>query len=165
MVSNVCNSYGAVKAKLTFFQSPGEPLPDFPLPTHCSPEYRTTKPHLSHYRTINDAIDPIPTTCSIHNDSNSCNEPAYDGNVPLPNTICCNINASKHPSSRMIHPSGRRTFTSRELASLNGFPPEHEFGQFGKTELRKQIGNAVPPVVVKLFFEQIVKSLRRADGL
>ena len=145
--------------------SPGEPLPEFPLPSHCSPAEQTSKPHLSCFRTINDAINNIPATSSIHNNSKNCNEAAYDGDVPLPNTICCGTITSKHPSSRAIHPSGKRTFTSRELACLNGFPLEHEFGKFGKTELRKQIGNAVPPVVAKIFLEQIVKSLRRTDGL
>ena len=145
--------------------SPGEPLPEFPLPTHCPPSALSAKPHLRPYRTINDAIGSIPATISAHNDSKPCNEAPYDGNIPLPNTLCCGSNVGKHPSSRKIHPSGKRIFTSRELACLSYFPLEHEFGKHSKTELRKQIGNAVGPGIAKVFLEAIIKSLRRTDGL
>lgn len=60
------------------------------------------------------------------------------------------------------HPSGTRCFTDRELACLQGFPLEHHFGPRG---VKKQIGNAVPPVVAKVFFQQIIRALRIADGL
>ena len=151
--------------KLIKIFSPGEALPTFPNPTHGGVIERYTKPYLAKYRTINEAIsltimnDPMPA------DSRPCNKQAYDGNVPLPNAICCSQNSGKYPSSQNIHPSGKRTFTSRELASLSTFPGEHKFGNFGRQELKKQIGNAVPPAVAKIFLEQIVKSLRRADGL
>ena len=29
----------------------------------------------------------------------------------------------------------------------------------------KQIGNAVPPIVAKVFFEQVIRTLRLADGV
>ena len=150
---------------ISIVYSPGEPLPNFPSQTHGSALDRISKPYLAPYRTINNAINQIPVNDTILKDSRPCIEPAYDGDIPLPNTICCGQSNRGHPSARMIHPSGDRTFTSRELACLSGFPLEHEFGSSGKTELRKQIGNAVPPVVAKPFLEQMLKSLRRADGL
>ena len=70
------------------------------------------------------------------------------------NTITCGGNDN-------CHPSGTRYFTVRELACLQGFPLEH---RFGKRE-RRQIGNAVPPVMAKVFFEQVIRALRAADGL
>ena len=78
----------------------------------------------------------------------------YSGSLPLRNTITCS-------GSINYHPSGLRCFTIRELACLQGFPLEHRFGR-GE---RKQIGNAVPPVVAKVFFEQVVRALRLADGV
>lgn len=47
------------------------------------------------------------------------------------------------------HPSGIRYFTDRELACLQGFSFEHRFDPRGA---KKQIGNAVSPIVAKMFF-------------
>ena len=59
------------------------------------------------------------------------------------------------------HPSGRRGLTCRELASLQTFPHSHVF--LGKT-IRKQIGNAVPPLIAKLLFSQVKKQLEKVDA-
>ena len=56
------------------------------------------------------------------------------------------------------HPSGNRTFTIRELASLQTFPLYHTFaGARGITARKKQIGNAVPPVLARALFKTIVE--------
>jgi len=48
-----------------------------------------------------------------------------------------------------------RKLTNEELAILQGFPKDYEF--YGnKSSVRKQIGNALPPGVIKVFFEQIM---------
>ena len=62
----------------------------------------------------------------------------------------------------MIHPSGARDFTHREFACLQGFPLEHVFGAMG---VRKQIGNAVPPVVARAMLESVKRALMREDGV
>ena len=60
------------------------------------------------------------------------------------------------------HPSGLRGFTTREFASLQTFPVSH---QFWKVETRKQIGNAVPPMLARALYREIIKSLEKTDGL
>ena len=60
------------------------------------------------------------------------------------------------------HPSGERDFTLREYAALQGFPPSHVFAG---SCVKKQIGNAVPPVVAKVLFESIKRQLDEADGV
>jgi DNA (cytosine-5)-methyltransferase 1 len=60
------------------------------------------------------------------------------------------------------HPSGARDFTLREYACLQGFPHCH---LFRGNCIKKQIGNAVPPVVAKVLFESIKRDLDRADGI
>ena len=60
------------------------------------------------------------------------------------------------------HPSGTRDFTLREYAALQGFPPNHVFAG---SYVKKQIGNAVPPVVAKVLFESIKRQLDRVDGV
>jgi DNA (cytosine-5)-methyltransferase 1 len=60
------------------------------------------------------------------------------------------------------HPSGTRDFTEREIATLQSFPQHHIF--YGNA-IRKQIGNAVPPLVAKIIFRAIIKHLERQDGV
>jgi DNA (cytosine-5)-methyltransferase 1 len=50
--------------------------------------------------------------------------------------------------------------TDRELASLQTFPNDHVFKGNG---IRKQIGNAVPPLVGKLIFSCVRKHLEQSD--
>jgi DNA (cytosine-5)-methyltransferase 1 len=59
------------------------------------------------------------------------------------------------------HPDGKRGMTIREFAALQGFPHHHEF--FGR-EIRKQIGNAVPPMCAKVWFSHLRKHLERTDA-
>lgn len=47
-----------------------------------------------------------------------------------------------------------RKLTNKELAILQGFPKDYKF-YGGKSSMRKQIGNAVPPQPIKAFFGQI----------
>jgi DNA (cytosine-5)-methyltransferase 1 len=60
------------------------------------------------------------------------------------------------------HPSGKRDFTLREYAALQGFPPNHVFAG---SYVKKQIGNAVPPCVAKVLFESIKQQLDTVDGV
>ena len=60
------------------------------------------------------------------------------------------------------HPSGKRGFTDREFACLQGFPLEHKFGPMG---VKRQIGNAVPPVVARVLFEGIRRFMEGTDGV
>lgn len=81
-----------------------------------------------------------------------------DGNVPFPKTICCG------GTQEYQHFSGRRAYTLRELACLQGFPVVHRF-EGNATAIRKQIGNAFPPCVSKVILEHLVKHLERTDGV
>ncbi len=50
----------------------------------------------------------------------------------------------KPEKGRYLHPSQHRPITHREAARLMGFPDDFEF-RGNKTEIARQIGNAVPP--------------------
>ncbi|GAB1217295.1 hypothetical protein ATERTT37_006532 [Aspergillus terreus] len=58
------------------------------------------------------------------------------------------------------HPSGLRGYTNRELACLQTFPLDY---QFGAREVRKQIGNAVPPALAEALYREIIHSLWETD--
>ena len=61
-----------------------------------------------------------------------------------------------------MHPNGKRDLTIREFAALQGFPAQHIFGNVGA---KKQIGNAVPPVVGRKVLESVVRFLEKEDGV
>ena len=142
---------------LTKHCSAGESTPPFPEPTHCDPAQQHLHQIRKPWTTVNQVIDRIPAGISLHNPNQMplIHETPYDGNRPLRTTITCNAGQSWHPS-------GLRAFTLREIACLQGFPLEHEFGNVG---VRKQIGNAVPPIVAKLIFETIIKHLKEVDSI
>lgn len=58
------------------------------------------------------------------------------------------------------HPSGERKFTMREIAALQSFPIEHVFKS---NHIRRQIGNAVPPLIAKIILTAVREHLEKAD--
>ncbi|KAI9759201.1 MAG: hypothetical protein M4579_002488 [Chaenotheca gracillima] len=155
-----CADLGCAQARHRMFliaSCPGEALPEFPDPTHSAdPEIRESRGLLPS-TTVTDAIADIPDEHANHNPElmPSRNYPPYDPNLPL--RACITTSGGGN-----YHPSGRRDLTHREFACLQGFPLEHVFVPPG---VKRQIGNAVPPVVGKTIFESIKQALLQKDGL
>jgi DNA (cytosine-5)-methyltransferase 1 len=110
--------------------------------------------------TINDAIKDIPDNAPNHDVqylldrwARSWRSP-YDGRQPA-KTLTCSGGEGNY------HPSGWRAFTGREVACLQTFPMDF---QFADVNVRKQIGNAVPPALAKAMYQEIIASLRETDA-
>ena len=135
------------------FRSPGEALPPFPKPTHSSDPAKTG---LKPWTTINEAIAKIPhgwANHDIHLAKERKNAPESGDKI----ATCITTSGGG-----IIHPSGERDYTPREFACLQSFPLGHKFGPSG---VKKQIGNAVPPIMAKILLETIVNFLLKVDGL
>ena len=151
-----CADFGVPQMRLRTFiiaSCPGEPLPPFPKPTHSSEPLATG---LKPWTTINQAINRIPPGFSDHhNPEEVCkrSDLPTDGNK-IANTVTT--------GGGIVHSSGLRDYTNREFACIQSFPLEHRFGKAG---VKKQIGNAVPPLVGYPILVEIVKSLKKTDGL
>lgn len=134
--------------------SPGETLPQFPKPTHGLGS------GLKEFETINSIISRIPPGAPDHDVQAALDRGLRDGGrIPFdPNqparTVTCGGGEFNY------HPSGRRGFTNREFACLQTFPIRY---RFGPREIRKQIGNAVPPILARAIYREILKSLRKTD--
>lgn len=135
--------------------SPGESLPRFPKATHGFPVTG-----LREFETINSIISRIPPGALDHDVQAALDRGLRNG-VRLPfdpnqpaRTVTCGGGDFNY------HPSGRRGFTNREFACLQTFPMRY---RFGLREIRKQIGNAVPPILAKAIYQEILKSLRKTD--
>ncbi|ROV98063.1 hypothetical protein VMCG_07030 [Cytospora schulzeri] len=138
-----------------FGACPGEKLPPWLPPPHGARTHGK-KPLV----TERQAIDRLRPNTDLHDirHARPANKPPRDGNAPLPETIVCG-GTNTHQ-----HYSGTRWYTLRELACLQGFPVVHRF-EGTTTEIRKQIGNAFPPCVAKVFLEPLIRHLERTDGV
>lgn len=132
--------------------APGEKPPPFPAPTHG--------PGLKPFVNERQAIDRIPRNATLHDVRGARQVDAVprSGNEPLR----CTITTSGAQST--YHYSGRRGFTHREIANLQGFPWSHVFEGRTKQDVTTQIGNAFPPPVVKVLYTHLRKWLERQDG-
>lgn len=75
------------------------------------------------------------------------------------NTITCGGGDS-------YHYTGKRDYTARELATLNGFPLNHVWPPaLARTVAVRQIGNAIPPLFTKIMMRTICAFMRESDGL
>lgn len=128
---------------------PGERLPQFPEPTHG--------PGRQPYATISSAISGIPPDAPDHDVmaavfSPGFEKPPFDANT-LAKTITCG-------GGENYHPSGLRRYTNREFASLQTFPVTYQFA----SNMKKQVGNAVPPKLAEALYRAIIESLCQTDA-
>ncbi|KAI1814570.1 S-adenosyl-L-methionine-dependent methyltransferase [Poronia punctata] len=131
----------------------GERLPSFPPPTHGYPG-------LPRELVLRDTLKTI---------SKSHGDPLHDVNAMLAKGIRATpyddnkqTGTITTSGSDACHPSGKRHFTRRELAALQGFPTKHTFLGTA-TEMKRQIGNAFPPTVVATLYKHLEKWLLRQD--
>ena len=66
---------------------------------------------------------------------------------------------SNYRKSMLIHPYQDRGLSVREAARLQSFPDDFYF-EGPISHIQQQIGNAVPPLLAKAVFEQIIKISR-----
>ena len=130
---------------ILFASCPGGLLPDIPEPTHGILGQRVA--------TIHDAINNIYPSCPNHNPRYTLQLPPYNARTQLRHVIATGGTTS-------YHPNGLRHFTVRELACMQGFPVDFKFG-LGLTEgeMRRQIRNAVPPVVARVLLAAVKAAL------
>lgn len=132
---------------------PGERLPPFPDATHSNDPADGLKPFV----TVREALSVITARTTLHNPdgASACDKPPWDPDRILPRTITTS-------GGQNYHWSGTRELTLREFACLQGFPTKH---RFVAPSIKKQIGNAFPPCVVKVLYDHLRRCLEREDGL
>lgn len=151
------NNAHARKRLVIIASCPGEQLPTFPEPTNG------VGPGKKPYMTIRKVLQRVETyknhngrnVPNVMQSSEAKHEPSYNADAPLKLCITCD-------GGKNVHPSGHRTFTPLELAALQAFRLDHKFAG-SKSQIIKQIGNAVPSCFAKILFEHITKALRESD--
>jgi DNA (cytosine-5)-methyltransferase 1 len=150
-----CEEYGVPQMRRRLFliaSAPGEKPPQIAKPTHGvgGADLVTIRDSISNIPRAATAQKQLPTTRGVWP------KPSYSAR-----TLCRTLTCGGGPP----HPSGRRNFTLRELASLQTFPWFHLFPVSGITIGRRQVGNAVPPLMAKTLYEEIIRTLQETDGV
>lgn len=146
------------KRLIMIASAPGERLPPFPAPTHSEHGMNGTRK----FNTIASVLERarLRRGDDLHNiDEVKWFDPPrspWNANV-LGRTITTG-------GANAYHPSGRRDYTLRELACLQGFPKSHCFvGTM--TKIRRQIGNAFPPNTVFVLYNHLHEWLMKEDNV
>lgn len=145
--------------------APGEPLPGWPEPTHsraaaAAGEQTNRGGHRLRRRPPVSAAQAcgalVPGRDGLHDvaGARAVDRPPWDGDRPLERTITTS-------GGQCYHWSGLRELTLAEFAALQGFPADF---RFRPKCIKKQIGNAFPPVVVKAIMKQVRRHLEEVDG-
>lgn len=149
--------YSNVQARkriIIFAACPGQQLPSWPEPTNGSGR------RLPDPVTIEEALFLVPDNLRNHMLQHTAKRNVVHPDPKQPLKGCITTSGG----SSDVHPYEDRSFNMAELAALNGFPPWHEFpSHLGVTALRRIIGNAVPALSFRHFFDKVVKSLRETD--
>ncbi|KAL4898653.1 S-adenosyl-L-methionine-dependent methyltransferase [Aspergillus ambiguus] len=149
-----CMDYGVPQRRkrlLVIASGPGERLPPFPRPTHG------IGAGLKPYTTINQMISGIPPGAPDHDVEGALSRGIQRTPFDSRQQARCITTGGGDGN---YHPSGERGFTNREFACLQTFPMGY---RFGSREVRKQIGNAVPPALAEVLYREIIQSLQETD--
>jgi site-specific DNA-cytosine methylase len=144
----------ASRKRLIMFASRKEiPIPDFPKPSH-GPPGSGRRP----YATIFDALHAIPEDAAQHLSMAKwfpTRKPPYDPHIQAK---CLTTTKNDGGGNMPYHWSGRRDFTPRDRAKLQGFQLNYILSGTEADQV-KLLGNAVPPSVWSLFVGSIMKTL------
>ena len=134
---------------------PGEKLPPWPLLTHGATPTLGQQLWVTEIRALG-GLRPGTDLHDVRN-ARAVNAAPRDGNAPLGAALLASGTQGRH------HFSGRRAYTEREMARLQGFPDAHRF-EGNATAIRKQIGNAFAPSVAGVVLKHLRRHLERVDG-
>ncbi|RYO82312.1 hypothetical protein DL766_003131 [Monosporascus sp. MC13-8B] len=138
---------------------PGEKLPPFPKATHS----KTPSDGLLPWVTVEQALKDVRPESALHDVEGALRRAQLSGAFPKtpynPNILLTTITTR---GSDTYHPSGLRKFTSEELRALMTFPRHHEFAP---RSIKRQIGNAYPPVAVAAMYKHLHSWLLKRDDM
>ena len=115
---------------------------------------------ISHPKHVIEWLKDVPEGCSAHDNKDPSLRPPSGFNTTYKrikwDEPCSTIttNFSMISGCRNVHPLATRSLTIREAARVQSFPDEFVFvGRWG--DIRKAIGNAVPPIFAEIIAESI----------
>lgn len=96
---------------------------------------------------------------SNYKDKNNCHSGIYRRlEEEKPSVVIAN-----YRKNMLIHPTQNRGLSVREAARLQSFPDDYMF-EGSLSQIQQQIGNAVPPLLAKAIFKQIIEVHNNGKG-
>ncbi|PSS03229.1 S-adenosyl-L-methionine-dependent methyltransferase [Coniella lustricola] len=146
------HGYSTRKRLIMIAAAPGQCLPSWPAPVHSASPKAGQKPLVSAIRACvglreDEDLHDVAAARAIEN------RLPWNGHLPMNRTITTS-------GGQAYHWEGKREFTLAEFARLQGFP--HNY-QFVKPCVKKQIGNAFPPIVVFHLTKHLKHWMERLD--
>ncbi|MFR2776698.1 MAG: DNA (cytosine-5-)-methyltransferase [Anaerostipes sp.] len=119
---------------------------------------------ITHPEHVIEWLKVVPEGHSAHENENPELRPPSGFNTTYKRNVwdepCSTIstNFSMISGCRNVHPTDTRSLTIREAARIQSFPDEFVFcGNWG--DIRKAIGNAVPPILARSIAEEIIRQI------
>ncbi|KAF2966916.1 hypothetical protein GQX73_g6669 [Xylaria multiplex] len=151
----------SIRRRLIWIAScPGEVLPPFPMPTNAGSNRNLPPPV-----TLRDVLASIKSSNRdpLHDVQGMLLKARNSKRFPRePYDDRCQVGTITTSGSEWAHSSGKRHFTLRELACIQGFPINYTF-LGSMTQISRQIGNAFPPVVVEILYRHLREWLLYQD--
>ncbi len=157
---NQINMLFSSKKRLSFRDATGD-LQPLESGEHSSDPLHWSIVHPEH---VIKWLKNVPEGCSAHENEDPAMRPPSGFNTTYKRIMwdepCSTIstNFSMISGCRNVHPTSTRSLTIREAARAQSFPDEFVFaGKWG--DIRKAIGNAVPPVLAAAIAKSILEQL------
>ncbi len=123
---------------------------------------------ITHPEHVIEWLKDVPEGHSAHENKNPELRPPSGFNTTYKRNVwdepCSTIstNFSMISGCRNVHPTNTRALTIREAARVQSFPDEFVFcGNWG--DIRKAIGNAVPPILARAIAEEIIRQIYKEE--
>lgn len=123
---------------------------------------------ITHPEHVIEWLKDVPEGHSAHENENPKLRPPSGFNTTYKRNVwdepCSTIstNFSMISGCRNVHPTNTRSLTIREAARVQSFPDEFVFcGNWG--DIRKAIGNAVPPILARAIAEEIIIQIYKEE--
>lgn len=123
---------------------------------------------ITHPKHVIEWLKDVPEGHSAHENKNPELRPPSGFNTTYKRNVwdepCSTIstNFSMISGCRNVHPTDTRALTIREAARVQSFPDEFVFcGNWG--DVRKAIGNAVPPILARAIAEEIIGQIYEGE--
>ena len=123
---------------------------------------------ITHPKHVIEWLKDVPEGHSAHENENPELRPPSGFNTTYKRNVwnepCSTIstNFSMISGCRNVHPTDTRSLTIREAARVQSFPDEFVFcGNWG--DIRKSIGNAVPPILARAIAKEIIRQIFKEE--
>lgn len=119
---------------------------------------------IDRYKVIKEGENWVAAKRNGHLDSYTSTKHTHSGIYKRLEQDKPSVTIANYRKSMLIHPIEHRGLSLREAARLQSFPDDFEFSG-PLSYQQQQVGNAVPPLLAQVIFEEIIRLEKRGCGI